>query len=217
MGATLAIRDIDITDADAPTEDRVHGAALACIARFGLTKTTLEDIARESGVSRATIYRAFPGGRDVLLQRVLVREVAWFFDGLAVVLDAHDDVEELVVAALSASMRFLQEHEALGAVVRFEPGLLLSHFAFHRLDGVLDHVAAFAAPYLEPHVGSVAEARSMAEHLVRIVLSYTMHPSARVDPFDDASIRRLVRVHVLPGLAGMHPSTTEPPSTKEPQ
>jgi hypothetical protein len=49
-----------------PAEQRVVDALLACIARWGVSKTTVEDVAREAGISRATIYRLFPGGKDVV-------------------------------------------------------------------------------------------------------------------------------------------------------
>ena len=178
----------------------MRAAALVCIARFGLTKTTLDDVARESGVSRATVYRAFPGGRDTLFASVLTAEMGRFFEDLAAELDRHDDLEDLLVAGLAASMRFLAEHEALRTIATLEPGLLLPQLAFHRLGDVLTMAAAFAAPYLEPHLDSPDDAFNAAEHLVRIVLSYTLHPSDQVDPRDATSIRRLVRRHVLPGL-----------------
>lgn len=199
MGALLAI-DVNRTSSPAETDDRVREATLACIARFGLTKTTLDDIARESGVSRATIYRTFPGGREVLLQSVVAAEINRFFAELDERLTPLDDLEELLTVGLAASMRFLAEHAALRTIVQVEPGLLLPMFAFHRLDVALSHVAAFAAPHLEPHLGSSDAAWSAAEHLTRIVLTYTMHPDPAVDPSDDASIRRLVRHLVLPGL-----------------
>ena len=41
--------------------DEVLDAAVACIARVGLTKTTLDDVARDAGCARATVYRHFPG------------------------------------------------------------------------------------------------------------------------------------------------------------
>lgn len=187
------------------TEARVCAATLTCIARFGSAKTTLDDIARESGVSRATIYRVFPGGRETLFDAVLSSEVRRFFAGLSAELERCDDVEDLLVRGLGESMRFLVEHEALRTIVLLEPALLLPQLAFHRLETVLRMATAFATPYLEPHVGSHADAVSGAEHLVRIVLTYTLHPSGDVDPHDDESIRALVRAHVLPGL--LAPST----------
>lgn len=210
MGAMVSTPLGTSGDHATTNEERIRAATIACVARFGLTKTTVEDIARESGLSRATIYRAHPGGREALLQDALVGEICRFFDELATLLDQHDDLEDLVVVGLGASLRFLQEHAALRAIVTLEPGLLLSHFAFHRLDVVLATVAGFAGPYLEPHTGSPDGARAAAEHLVRIVLSYAMHPSPAVDPFDEASLRRLVRTHVLPSFTHRPPEKEAP-------
>ena len=52
---------------------RIIEASYVCVARRGVAKTTVEDMAREAGMSRATIYRAFPGGRD----EVINATVAW--------------------------------------------------------------------------------------------------------------------------------------------
>ena len=51
-----------------PAEQRVLDAAKSCCERWGLAKVTIEDIANEAGVSRATLYRMFPGGKDVLYE-----------------------------------------------------------------------------------------------------------------------------------------------------
>src|SRR3954471_14382319 len=53
--------------------DRILEATCACVARYGLAKTTVEDAAREAGLSRATVYRYFPGGKDQLIAEV----IAW--------------------------------------------------------------------------------------------------------------------------------------------
>jgi AcrR family transcriptional regulator len=44
-------------------EDRAVRATLACVARHGLAKTTFDDVAREAGCARATLYRYFGGKR----------------------------------------------------------------------------------------------------------------------------------------------------------
>src|SRR5260370_1129725 len=45
----------------------VLAGAYDCIARYGMAKVTLDDVAKASGVSRATIYRLFPPRRHHLL------------------------------------------------------------------------------------------------------------------------------------------------------
>ena len=39
------------------TRQKIIEATYACVARWGLAKTTVEDAAREAKVSRATVYR----------------------------------------------------------------------------------------------------------------------------------------------------------------
>ena len=53
---------IHMTGSPSPAQSaRVLDGALACVARVGLGKTTLDDVAREAGCARATVYRCFPG------------------------------------------------------------------------------------------------------------------------------------------------------------
>src|SRR5690242_15800384 len=82
---------------DSPTQplpsqaDRILDGALACVARVGLGKTTLDDVAREAGCARATVYRCFPG-KQALFMALLEREI----DSLgARVLAAADRAESL--------------------------------------------------------------------------------------------------------------------------
>ncbi len=77
----MSLAVLDRADVASP-EERITAAALRCIARWGVAKTTLDDVAREAGCSRATIYRLFPGGKDSLVTAVAEAEVARFFAGL---------------------------------------------------------------------------------------------------------------------------------------
>jgi AcrR family transcriptional regulator len=51
-------------------EKLLKKAAQVCVERYGIQKTTMDDIAREAGVSRPTLYRYFQD-RDELLMTVL--------------------------------------------------------------------------------------------------------------------------------------------------
>src|SRR6266542_1761229 len=62
------------------TTNVVEGA-LRAIARFGLTKLTVDDVAREAGISRATLYRYFPG-RGAVLAAVVASETESLQGGL---------------------------------------------------------------------------------------------------------------------------------------
>lgn len=188
-------------DQKAPSHgEHILDAALACFSRWGLAKTTLDDIAREAGCSRATVYRLFPGGKDIVLDAVAGRELLRFFDGLRAELErASGDLEDLLVAGITFASRSIREHTALQFLLAHEPEVVLPLVAFDRLDHVLDHAAAFCAPWLEPHVGKEWAPRA-GEWITRMVLSYTLVPSDGFDLATETDARRFVRSFVMPGL-----------------
>jgi AcrR family transcriptional regulator len=190
-------------EADA-AERRLVEAALACIARWGVRKTSLDDIAREAGVSRATAYRVFPGGKDRLVEVVFRHEAGRFLRAVEDALHGTAALDELVVTGITTVLRLAAGHPVLGAVIEHEPELVLPHFAFHQLDRVL----AVAEALCRPHLGRFLppdEVAPVADLLARVVLTYAFRPATWIDADDPASVRRLVDSYLLPV---MHPSTT---------
>jgi AcrR family transcriptional regulator len=190
-------------------ERRVVDGALRCIARWGVAKTTADDIAREAGVSRATLYRAFPGGRDVVLGAVLRHEVGRFFTTVACELDQADTLEDLLVCGFVEADKFLRAHAALRYLVVHEPERVLPGSTIERLSRVVALAAAFAEPHLARFVGD-DDARAAAELVTRLAISYALVPSTTLALDDEASVRRFIRTYVLPGLTA--PEAAVPPS-----
>lgn len=60
------------TTSDTPSTCKVLDAAILCLEQLGLDKATMEDIARLSSVSRATLYRRF-GSREAIFAAALDR------------------------------------------------------------------------------------------------------------------------------------------------
>lgn len=46
--------------------DQILKAAISVFSRYGVAKTTMNDIAAEAGVARQTVYNAFPGKTEIL-------------------------------------------------------------------------------------------------------------------------------------------------------
>lgn len=179
--------------------EHVLGAALACLSRWGVTKTTLDDIAREAGVSRATAYRLFPGGKDTVLDAVVHGELARFSAELGRRLDAIDDLESLLVAGITYASQTLAGHDALQYLLAHEPEQVLPHVSFGRFDQVLAAAAALAAPHLARFLDDEVALRT-GEWVTRLVLSYALSPSPSYDLAEERSARAFVRAFVLPGL-----------------
>lgn len=206
MGATV------LSDRERASDARVVDAALACFSRWGVAKTTLDDIAREAGVSRATVYRLFPGGKDVVIDAVAGRELVQFFAGLAGELQpCAGDLESLVVAGITYTTRAIRDHAALQFLLLHEPEVVLPLVAFDRFDHVLEQASAFCAPWLEPHLGQEWAPRA-GEWLTRMVLSYTLVPSDGFDLALEADARHFVRSFVMPGLTSSIPTSAKDPS-----
>ncbi|HEX9969528.1 MAG TPA: TetR/AcrR family transcriptional regulator [Acidimicrobiales bacterium] len=208
MSVAVLAPQVEDRPAHAAHTDRIADAALRCISRWGVSKTTLDDVAREAGVSRATVYRVFPGGKDGLLDVLARREARRYFTAVADAMAAADSLEDTLVAGMAAAGRGILSHDALQYLMAHEPEVVLPRLAFGKLDEVLAISAAVAAPHLERWLGA-DDARRAAEWVARLVLSYACTPGdSELDIADPASVRRLVRTFVLPGLTPPPRGTT---------
>ncbi len=196
------------------TRVRLVDAALACLARQGLGKTTVDDIARQAGFSRATLYRTFPGGKDAVVAAVVETEVARLFSSLAVVMGEATDLEDVLVAGMVEAARRLSGHGALAYLLIHEPDVILPRLVFADMDRILFVAGDFAAPFFARWL-SPDEASRAAEWAVRIVLTYLADPAPGTDLSDPDDTRALVRAFVMPGLLALR-STAASSSTPAP-
>ncbi len=188
---------------------RIVDATVACLARQGLTKTTLEDVAAAAGLSRATVYRVFPGGRDAIFAATVDTELARVFSELAVAMGEASDLEGVLVAGIVGAARRLREHAAIGFLLAHEPGVLLSQLCFDRMERVLAVASTLAAPFLARWLEPDQAARA-AEWAARIVLSYLAAPGqGTVEVTDRDDVARLVGRFVLPGVLALRAPEAE--------
>ena len=99
-------------------------AALACVMDVGLRRTTLADVARRAGVSRMTVYRAFPD-LGTLVGALLTRELTQLLQEVeATLADLPTARERLVQAAVETVTR-MDDHPLYRRVLDLDPELLL--------------------------------------------------------------------------------------------
>lgn len=179
--------------------ERIFEATYACIARYGIGKTSVEDAARQARLSRATVYRYFPGGKDELIRETIAWEVANFFRDLADALAGIDDLAGLIEEALVFAHRAVEEHAVLQRVLATEPERLLPELTVEA-DRVLSLIKAFLLPYLEREaLRPGVEAPGAAEHVARMFLSH-LAAQGSWDLTDRAQVRELVRTQFLAGI-----------------
>jgi AcrR family transcriptional regulator len=155
-------------------EAKVVDGALRAIARFGLAKLTVDDVAREAGISRATLYRYFPG-RGAVLNAVVRSESDRLRRGLDAALGGTTTLAGALEAVAAFGARAFAGHEALQHLLATEPGAVLPHLCFNGADTLLGVCADRIAPHLCRFMGPL-EARRTGEWLARIVLSYGLAP-----------------------------------------
>ncbi len=199
-------------------EHRAIEATLACIARHGLSKTTIDDVARQAEFSRATLYRHFGGKRD-LVERTIKFESDRITADLRAAADAEATLEDAVHAMFVTAGRELAQHEALRFVAAFEPELLLPHLTFAGGDVFLRDASDALAPSLERFLGG--RAPRAAEWVARMGLGLWMSPTAPVSFTDEPGLRDYVHELVVPAIRplDLEPvlDTTVPrPSVPEP-
>jgi AcrR family transcriptional regulator len=181
-------------------EDRIADAMLDCIGRWGIGKTTADDIARSAGISRATLYRVFPGGKEVALDALLQREVGRFFEAVTGPLAEVTSLEDALVLGLTAAARFVRDHEPLQYLLVHEPERVRPLSERDGLSSALAIAAAFTAPHLRPYLADDQAAVDGADWLVRQFFSYLLVPTPSLDLTEESDVRRFVRRYVLPGL-----------------
>ena len=185
-------------DGLSPKGNQILDAALTCIARVGLTKTTLDDVAREAGCGRATLYRCFDN-KQQLLVALVAREAEALRHAVVVDAESSETLGDAITSVVTTSVRFLGGHAALAFVCAHEPDLLLPFLAFEREDAVLRTAAVLVAPALTRFLDAT-EAERLGEWIARITLSYLFSPSEIFDIANAEHVRALVNDFVVPGF-----------------
>lgn len=194
----------------APTTDelgaRVLDATITCLSRFGFAKTTIDDVAREAGCSRATVYRYFTN-RNTLVVAAVDRELAALAAAVSAAGDAADTLEDAIVAMFVTAARRITTHDALQRALELEPEVVLPALSFEGGDRLYAQATERFAPVFARFLPEARVARA-AEWCTRVLLAY-LHPDRTPLSMTDAeAVRALVRRHVIPAVSEYSTSPT---------
>jgi AcrR family transcriptional regulator len=177
--------------------ERVLEAAVSVAAEVGLAHITMADVAQRAGLSRATLYRHFPGGKDEVLLAAIEWESLKFLRRLRAAVEGSPDLETILTRGLRFARHAIDEHELLQRFLATEPERFLPLFA-----GVDDQIHRAITGFFLPEVLALEPTLDpgwAADHLARLLVSY-IGAAGQWDVDDDAELRHLVRTQFLAGL-----------------
>lgn len=172
-------------------ENRVLDALHASIEKWGLDKVTIDDVAQVSGVSRATIYRMFPGGRDVLFEALRVRNLNEFFVGMREAVGECQTLGDLVVEIAVYATGRLRGDEQLVAMLASQEPTVLRDLTVDGLPRIISVASSYLRPLLDDHLPADASG-PFVDLLARLVISHFLAPSNHVDLADRESAREFL-------------------------
>jgi len=183
---------------------RILGAAFEQAELVGFRRTTMEDVARRSGVGRATLYRRFPT-KAVLIDAVVLAEVRRYLDGDSAARAHGTTLEDRLVHSTVFTVTFMREHTLLKKLLRTEPETILPSLTVDA-GAIIDFATDHSAAQLRDEVYGTARIspdeerhlRTVAELHTRLTLSFivTPHTSINLATIDDT--RAYVRNYLLP-------------------
>lgn len=178
-------------------------AAAERFVAVGIAKTTMEDIAREAGAGKATLYRHFPN-KAAVVEALLERESRRFTRVLERAVAAQHTTPARIEAAFVAALGFLRSHPLLDRSLREEPDVLLPSLASESGPLLRSGMALFTRVIRDGIATQelrAVEPEWAAETLFRLLLSFLTLPRLCVPVDDPEQVRAYARGLLAGALA----------------
>jgi len=190
-------------DAPVDTAGRILAAAEACIRRWGIRRVSMNDVAREAGVSRGSVYRYF-ADRDALVQAALERVAVQRVREAEPVVRAEPTLAGKVAQAAVFVRHLADDERVLG--LQEHPGEpQLATLRLASAHGMFELWVDFWIPFLTDatqtgEVRADLDLRQASEWIMRMLISLVTVPSVTIDLNDARQVRRFVEDHLVRGF-----------------
>ena len=160
-----------------PALNPVLDAAAVCLARHGISKTTLSDIAREMGVAPSTVYRKV-GSVDNVTMLVFAREAQQFLERVPATL-TNATGPATITTVMADAITTLAHHPVAAKILRDE-GDWMGRMVTRQLDHLLAQGVEITAPLLTAAMAAGLvrrqDPRLLAHWMLRIALAALVAP-----------------------------------------
>lgn len=172
-------------------------AARRVFEEYGVRRANVADVAREAGISRSTLYRAYPN-KEALLEAVLLHQFDEFLDELDRVA-ADLPPREAVVECFTRGLALTREIPLLARLAQTEPELVTAAGALSHSSLVLSSAERVAATLRRSGATmSDDELRTVAELMLRLSWTYLLNPRGGLDVTDEPAVRAYARSYLAP-------------------
>jgi AcrR family transcriptional regulator len=166
------------------TKAKIVAAAHECLSAVGIRKTSVEQVARQAGVSRGTVYVHFKD-KTALVSAVLLRNGEQLRDRLSEQLDQAFSLREQL--AIGARFSIQPEQGELIDRLRAREPEALDRMALHDSFIWIEESARFWVPRLQDaqrrgELDTSIDLDAAAEWVARTLHTASTVPSPRVDP-----------------------------------
>lgn len=194
-------------------EETILDATLQRILQVGIRRSSLDDIARRSGLNRVTIYRRF-AGKDNLVDAVLAREIGRVLAEATTIATTTRGVEAQIEETVLYILRLTRTHPLVTQLIEVAPEEALSFYTV-RGEELVSQGIKFIVSILDAaqERGEIDryDTRPVAELVARFAHSLMLTPVAGTDFDDPETARTFVRAAILPLMKnGLGPSAPQP-------
>jgi AcrR family transcriptional regulator len=184
-----------------PVRERLLDAAEGCLEQFGPQKTSMEDVARAAGMSRATVYRYFEN-RDALLLGVASRQASSLASEAINYLAQFNTISDWLVEGLLFTLRELPSRPVFASLVtsldsRASGNLFLGSTGLVQI-GVNVLRPIFANAKEQGLLRDDVDPEMLVEWLLRVLWTYLNAPSQVAT--DEEGMRKLFRMMLIPAV-----------------
>jgi AcrR family transcriptional regulator len=189
-------------DNEEDARERLLNAAEVCFERFGLRRTTIDDVAREAKVSRSTVYRYFDGRGDLIVAAYM-RESDAVNERVKALMSKPGPFAERLIKASMRSIESIRQGKYLPLMLTPE-GAMLASKAVTASSAFYDTMRETMGPFVEQakldgEVRPDVELDNFNEWMLRIIFSFAMFDSpSQTD--HRGHIRRLLEEYLVPSL-----------------
>ena len=177
-------------------KSRVCSAALTCLKRQGIEKTTMSDIAKEAGIARPTRYKYFKNIEEVLSTAIDI-EAYCFAESVVKHVTKFATIEERIVETIIYVVEELPKDPNLSIIINDDSAKTLRDRAFSD-EATLVFSEMTAVPLIEIRPELMGQGVEISEIMSRFAISMILFPGKYAN--DSEGLRALINRRILPGL-----------------